>query len=184
MPQKKNPDIPELVRGKTGRVYGNLVSLLTVMKGLPLAYNKDMQEDKEPLFDTVDTVKTCLEIFTPMLQTMTVVKGRMLDATKDGFLTATDGADYLVKRGLPFREAHHVIGRVVAYCIEKGTGLEELTMAEWKSFSPLFDGDIRRVVSVKASVDSRNVEGGTALKRVTRRLKEIEKELKSEKRNL
>jgi argininosuccinate lyase len=179
MPQKKNPDIPELVRGKTGRVYGNLVSLLTVMKGLPLAYNKDMQEDKEPLFDTVDTVKVCLEIFSPMLQTMTVVKGRMLDATKAGFLTATDGADYLVKRGLPFREAHHVIGRVVAYCIEKGTGLEELTMAEWKSFSPLFDGDIRRVVSVKASVDSRNVEGGTALKRVTRRLKEIEKELKT-----
>ena len=184
MPQKKNPDIPELVRGKTGRVYGNLVSLLTVMKGLPLAYNKDMQEDKEPLFDTVDTVKTCLEIFTPMLQTMTVVKGRMLDATKAGFLTATDGADYLVQKGLPFREAHHVIGRVVAYCIEKGTGLEELTMAEWKRFSPLFDGDIRRVVSVKVSVDSRNVEGGTALKRVTRRLKEIEKELKSEKRNL
>jgi len=178
MPQKKNPDIPELVRGKTGRVYGNLVSLLTVMKGLPLAYNKDMQEDKEPLFDTVDTVKVCLEIFTPMLQTMTVVKGRMLDATKAGFLTATDGADYLVQRGLPFREAHHVIGTVVARCIEEGRALEELTMAEWKGFSPLFDEDIREVVSVKASVESRDIEGGTALKRVKRRLKEIERELK------
>ncbi|MFQ5330478.1 MAG: argininosuccinate lyase [Thermodesulfobacteriota bacterium] len=178
MPQKKNPDIPELVRGKTGRVYGNLVSLLTVMKGLPLAYNKDMQEDKEPLFDTVDTVKVCLEIFTPMLQTMTVVKGRMLEATKAGFLTATDGADYLVQKGLPFREAHHVIGTVVAHCIEAGKVLEELTMAEWKGFSPLFDDDIREVVSVKASVDSRDIEGGTALKRVKRRLREIEQEMK------
>jgi len=176
MPQKKNPDIPELVRGKTGRVYGNLIALLTVMKALPLAYNKDMQEDKEPLFDTIDTVKVCLEILSPMLRTMTVRRERMLAATKGGFLTATDAADYLVKRGLPFREAHHVIGRVVAHCIEKEKVLDELTVEEWKSFSPIFDRDIKKAVSVKASVESRDVEGGAAVKRVKRRLKEIERE--------
>jgi argininosuccinate lyase len=178
MPQKKNPDVAELVRGKTGRVYGNLASLLIVMKGLPLAYNKDMQEDKEPLFDTVDTVKGCLKVFAPMLATMKVNTGRLMDAAKGGFLTATDAADYLTKKGLPFRQSHNVVGRVVAHCIKKGKTLEELTVREWKGFSKLFDKDIKRVVAAGASVNSRTVRGGTALRAVKRRIKEIDKELK------
>ncbi|MBI5892166.1 MAG: argininosuccinate lyase [Deltaproteobacteria bacterium] len=178
MPQKKNPDVPELVRGKTGRVYGNLMSLLTTMKALPLAYNKDMQEDKESLFDTIDTVKDCLKIFSPMLETMKVNKQRMLDATKRGFLTATDAADYLVKKGIPFRESHHIIGKIVAYCIKNKRVLDDLTLKEWKGFSKAFEEDIKRAISVDASVNTRRIKGGTAFETVKKRLKEIEREMR------
>jgi argininosuccinate lyase len=181
MPQKKNPDMAELVRAKTGRVFGNLTALLTVMKALPLAYNKDMQEDKVPLFDTVDTVKGCLEVFAPMLATMKVKAERMGDAARGGFLTATDAADYLTRKGLPFRESHFVVGRVVAHCINKGKALEELTLEEWKGFSRLFERDIKRVVTAGASVSSRSVKGGTAQSAVTKRLNEIEKELRAKR---
>ena len=177
MPQKKNPDIPELVRGKTGRVYGNLTTLLTVMKSLPLAYNKDMQEDKEPLFDTIDTVKSSLSVLTPTLATMRVNGERMLEATRTGFLTATDAADYLVKKGLPFRESHNIMGRVVAFCIGSEKTLEDMTLDEWRGFSELFEGDIRKTVLASTSVKSRRVAGGTALVEVKKRLKKIEKEI-------
>jgi len=178
MPQKKNPDVPELVRGKTGRVYGNLIALLTMMKSLPLAYNKDMQEDKEALFDTIDTAKDCLKVFSPMLETMKINKEKMLDATKQGFLTATDVADYLVKKGVPFRESHHIVGRIVAYCIKTLQDLEDLSIDEWKGFSKVFDKDVKGVVSVGASINSRKARGGTALATVKKRLKEIEREMK------
>ena len=178
MPQKKNPDVPELMRGKTGRVYGNLVSLLTTMKALPLAYNKDMQEDKEALFDTIATIKECLKVFSPLLRTMKLNKKKMLDATKGGFLTATDAADYLVKKGVPFRESHHIAGRVVAYCIKTSQGLEDLSIDEWRGFSKAFGKDIKEVISVEASVKSRKAKGGTAPEAVKRRLKEIEREIK------
>ncbi|MBI5048452.1 MAG: argininosuccinate lyase [Deltaproteobacteria bacterium] len=178
MPQKKNPDVPELVRGKTGRVYGNLFSLLTTMKSLPLAYNKDMQEDKEALFDTVDTIKECIKILSPMLQTMEINKERMFNATKGGFLTATDAADYLVKKGIPFRESHHIIGKIVAYCIKNRKALEDLTLKEWKWFSKVFDEGIRKIISIETSVNSRKVKGGTALEAVKKRLKEIEREIR------
>lgn len=178
MPQKKNPDVPELVRGKTGRVYGNLLSLLTTMKALPLAYNKDMQEDKEALFDTIDTVKGCLKVFAPMLTTMKINKPKMLNATKEGFLTATDVADYLVKKGVPFRESHHIVGKVVAYCIKNKKVLDDLTHKEWKGFSKVLDDRIKKVISVESSVNSRKLKGGTALESVKKRLKEIEREIK------
>ena len=135
MPQKKNPDVPELVRGKTGRVYGNLMALLTVMKSLPLAYNKDMQEDKEPLFDTIDTVKGSLKIFADMIREMKIKADTMREAAARGFSTATDVADYLVRKGMPFREAHEVVGKSVRYCIEHGKRLAELSLAEWQAFS-------------------------------------------------
>src|SRR3989338_6706619 len=178
MPQKKNPDVPKLVRGKTGRVYGNLIALLTMMKSLPLAYNKDMQEDKEAMFDTIDTAKDCLKVFSPMLETMKINKEKMLDATKQGFLTATDVADYLVKRGIPFRDSHHIVGRIVAYCIKTLQDLEDLSIDEWRGFSKTFDKDIKNVISAEASVNSRKVRGGTALATVRKRLKEIEREMR------
>lgn len=166
MPQKKNPDVPELVRGKTGRVYGNLMALLTVMKALPLAYNKDMQEDKEPLFDTIDTVKGSLKIFADMIREMVVNVPRMRAAAGQGFSTATDVADYLVRKGLAFRDAHEAVGKAVAYCVEHGMGLEELSLAEWQLFSARFDRDIFDAITVEASVNARNVVGGTARERV------------------
>ena len=166
MPQKKNPDVPELVRGKTGRVYGNLMALLTVMKALPLAYNKDMQEDKEPLFDTIDTVKGSLKIFADMIREMRVNAGSMARAAGQGFSTATDVADYLVRKGLPFRDAHEAVGKAVAYCVENEMELEELSLAEWQLFSPHFSDDIFAAITVEASVNARNVIGGTARNRV------------------
>lgn len=166
MPQKKNPDVPELVRGKTGRVYGNLMALLTVMKALPLAYNKDMQEDKEPLFDTIDTVKGSLKIFADMIREMRVNAGSMGRAAGQGFSTATDVADYLVRKGLPFRDAHEAVGKAVAYCVENEMELEELSLAEWQLFSPHFSDDIFAAITVQASVNARNVIGGTARSRV------------------
>jgi len=166
MPQKKNPDVPELVRGKTGRVYGNLMALLTVMKGLPLAYNKDMQEDKEPLFDTIDTVKGSLKIFSDMVREMRFNEGQMRRSAGNGFSTATDVADYLVRKGLPFRDAHEAVGKAVAYCLENEMGIEELSLAEWQLFSHHFSDDIFGAISVEASINARNVIGGTARNRV------------------
>ncbi|GLI38245.1 argininosuccinate lyase [Geobacter hydrogenophilus] len=166
MPQKKNPDVPELVRGKTGRVYGNLMALLTVMKALPLAYNKDMQEDKEPLFDTIDTVKGSLKIFADMVREMRINTGNMRTAAAKGFSTATDVADYLVRKGMPFRDAHEVVGKTVAYCIANGKDLPDLTLEEWKGFSDKIGEDIFDCITLEASVNARAATGGTALERV------------------
>jgi argininosuccinate lyase len=166
MPQKKNPDVPELVRGKTGRVYGNLMALLTVMKGLPLAYNKDMQEDKEPLFDTIDTVKGSLKIFAEMIREMRINESTMRIAAAKGFSTATDVADYLVRKGLPFRDAHEVVGRAVQYCIESEMELRELSVTEWQLFSGKIDTDIFDCITLEASVNARAATGGTAEERV------------------
>lgn len=179
MPQKKNPDVAELVRGKTGRVYGDLVTLLVVMKGLPLAYNKDLQEDKERVFDAVDTLAGCLRVFAPMLASATFCGERMAAATKAGFLAATDVADYLAKKGLPFREAHAVVGRVVRYAQEVGKGLEELSSEEWQSFSPLFAEDVRAVVTMTACLAARDVPGGTAPSRVKEALISARSRLKA-----
>ncbi len=155
MPQKKNPDIAELVRGKTGRVYGALVSLLTTMKGLPLAYNKDMQEDKEMAFDAMDTVKDCLELFTGMLRTMKFRKERMAKSAMNGFTNATDAADYLVNKGVPFRDAHGIIGRLVLYCIDKNTSIDALSLEELQAISDKFEEDIYDAVSLKTCVEKR-----------------------------
>ena len=162
MPQKKNPDVAELVRGKTGRVYGDLVALLTVMKGLPLAYNRDMQEDKEPLFDAVDTLKASLKTLAGLLATVKVNRDRMRQAASGRFITATDAADYLAQKGMPFRQAHEVVGRIVLWCEKNGRELESLTASEWASFSPSFGEDITRAVTVEASVAKRSCVGGTA----------------------
>ena len=162
MPQKKNPDVPELVRGKTGRVYGNLVSLLTLMKSLPLAYNKDMQEDKEPLFDTIDTVRGSLKVFAEMIADMQVKADRMRQAAGRGFSTATDVADYLVRQGMPFRQAHEVVGKTVRYCVETGKDIPELTLDEWQQFSGQIGADIEDYVTLDASVNARTATGGTA----------------------
>lgn len=159
MPQKKNPDIAELVRGKTGRVYGALLSLLTTMKGLPLAYNKDMQEDKELTFDAIDTVKGCLSLFTGMIATMRFHTEHMEASTKNGFTNATDAADYLVNHGVPFRDAHGIIGQLVLTCIEKDISLDELPLSEYKKISPVFEEDIYEAISMKTCVDRRNTIG-------------------------
>ena len=163
MPQKKNPDMAELVRGKTGRVYGDLMALLTTLKGLPLAYNKDMQEDKESVFDACDTVKMCLQVFTGMISTMTAIRENMLLAAQKGFINATDLADYLVKKGLPFRSAYKISGQLVALCIQKNTVLEALPLAEYQSFSPLFDQDLYDAIDLKTCVEKRISQGGTSV---------------------
>ncbi len=178
MPQKKNPDVAELVRGKTGRVYGDLVAMLTTMKALPLAYNKDMQEDKEPLFDSIDTLKGVLRVFAPMLKTMEVNEARMRAAVTQGFLNATDAADYLVKKGVPFREAHGIVGRVVAWCIKKSRTLDEMSPADWQRFSKKFGPGIKRAISIERSVNARKVRGSTALATVKARLKAVKAELR------
>ena len=162
MPQKKNPDIAELVRGKTGRIYGDLMSLLTVMKALPLAYNKDMQEDKEPLFDAVDTVKKCIPVFSAMLYTMRLLPENMRAAAGRGFINATDCADYLTKKGLPFRDAYTIVGRLVNHCIEAGETLETLPLEEYKKLSPVFDDDVYAAISLDTCVANRRVPGGPA----------------------
>ena len=179
MPQKKNPDVAELIRGKTGRVYGHLMGLLTTMKGLPLAYNKDMQEDKEPIFDSIDTVKLCLPVFCDMIATMTVKKDNMLKGAKGGFTNATDAADYLVKKGMPFREAHSVIGNLVFYCIEHNKSLDDLSIDEYKTFSDIFEDDIYTAVSMETCVNDRKVEGGPAKAAVANAIKESEEFLKN-----
>ena len=174
MPQKKNPDVAELVRGKTGRVYGDLMSLLTVMKGLPLAYNKDMQEDKEPVFDAVDTVEMCLPVFTAMLDTMTVRTDNMRRAAGHGFINATDCADYLTKKGMPFRDAYTVTGHLVAQCTAQGKTLEELTLEELKAVSPLFEQDVYDALNLENCMALRASYGGPAVSETTRQIGEIE----------
>ncbi len=160
MPQKKNPDVAELCRGKTGRVYGSLTTLLTVMKSLPLAYNKDMQEDKEAAFDCADTVKMCLTVFTPMLKTATVNKDNLRAAASKGFINATDCADYLVRKGLPFRDAYKAVGKAVAYCEQTGKDLETLTVEEYKEFSPLFGEDVYDSINLETCMNNRKAAGG------------------------
>lgn len=159
MPQKKNPDIAELVRGKAGRVYGALMSLLTTMKGIPLAYNKDMQEDKELVFDAVDTTKGCLALFTGMLKTIKFNKSRMEESAKNGFTNATDAADYLVNHGVPFRDAHGIVGRLVLYCLEKKIALDDMSLEEFKAISPVFEEDIYEAISMRTCVEMRNTIG-------------------------
>ena len=176
MPQKKNPDVAELVRGKTGRVYGSLMGLLTMLKGLPLAYNKDMQEDKEQIFDAIDTVKMCLPVFTSMLSTMQVRKDKMLQGAKGGFTNATDVADYLVKHGLPFRDAHEVVGKMVAYCIEKDTVIDALSMEEMQSFSSLIQEDIYEAISLTTCVNERRLTGGPAMETMQKVIARYQKE--------
>ncbi len=173
MPQKKNPDILELVRGKTGRVYGDLIAILTLMKGLPLAYNRDMQEDKEPLFDTVDTVSACLHVLCQMMKKIRFDRDTMAKATCAGFLTATDIAEYLVKKGMPFREAHGVTGRIVSYCTDKGRTLEQLEVNELKGFSKLIGKDISECITAGASVKGKQSYGSTSIKHVTARIKKL-----------
>ncbi|HRR77076.1 MAG TPA: argininosuccinate lyase [Ruminococcus sp.] len=160
MPQKKNPDVTELIRGKTGRVNGDLLTLLTMMKGLPLAYNKDMQEDKEAIFDAVDNVKLCVKTFTPMLSTMRVLKDNMRNAAAKGFINATDCADYLVKKGMPFRDAYKITGTLVAKCIEKGLTLETLPIEDYKAMTDTFDNDVYEAISLDTCVRERKSEGG------------------------
>jgi argininosuccinate lyase len=170
MPQKKNPDVAELIRGKSGRLHGNLVAVLTMMKGLPLAYNSDMQEDKEPLFDSVDTLEAILAVAPPMLKSLTVRLDRMRAAAGENFATATDLADYLVRKGLPFRQAHDIVGGVVRLALERGVGLEALSIDDLRRFSALIDADVRQALTVEASLRARAVTGGTAPEAVRRSL--------------
>ena len=174
MPQKKNPDVAELVRGKTGRVYGSLMSLLTAMKSLPLAYNKDMQEDKEPVFDAIDTVKLCIPVFAGMIETMTVHPENMRRAAGRGFINATDCADYLTKKGMPFRDAYTAVGNLVYYCQEQGKTLEELTLEELQRTSPLFEADVYEALNLENCAMSRASFGGPAKAEAERQIREIE----------
>lgn len=162
MPQKKNPDVAELIRGKTGRIYGDLFNILTIMKSLPLAYNKDMQEDKPLIFDAVENIKPCLEIFNEMISTMKIKKSNMKNATTGGFMNATDVADYLVKTGLPFRSAHEIVGKIVLYCLENNKNIEDLTIEEFKSFSSYFKDDINEKVEIKICIESKVSLGSTS----------------------
>ena len=176
MPQKKNPDIAELVRGKTGRVYGALTSILTTMKGIPLAYNKDMQEDKEMVFDAIDTTKGCLALFTGMIATMRFNKETMKKSAMNGFTNATDAADYLVNHGIPFRDAHGIVGRLVLYCLDKGISLDEMKLEEYKAISPVFEEDIYEAISLKTCVEKRTTLGApgpSVMKRVTEEYKKL-----------
>ncbi len=177
MPQKKNPDVAELVRGKTGRVYGDLFALLTVMKGLPLAYNKDMQEDKERVFDAVDTVQKCLLVMEPMLSTMKIKKEVMAHGAKGGFTNATDLADYLAKKGVPFRDAHELVGRIVLYCSKKNQGLEDLTLEEYQTLSPVFSADLFEAIGIEYCVRNRQVTGGPAPETVLKAIEFSQQEL-------
>lgn len=177
MPQKRNPDMAELIRGKTGRVYGNLVTILTIMKGLPFSYNRDMQEDKEPMFDTVDTVKSCLEVLYEMLQVIVFKHENMKRALDEGFITATDVADYLSRKGMPFRQSHEVTGKIVGYAEEKGRGLLNLHISEYQMFSNLFDEDLYDFITLDGSIESRKSYGGTAKKNVVKTIKLAKKEI-------
>ena len=177
MPQKKNPDIAELARGKCGRVYGDLHTLLTLLKGLPLAYNKDLQEDKEAVFDSVDTILATLGVLAPMLETMTVRAADMRRAADGGYINATDCADYLAKKGLPFRDAYKVTGALVAYAIDAGKTLAELPLDEYRRFSPLFDADVYEALDMHTCMALRNSQGGTAPARVAEQIKKIEEQL-------
>jgi len=175
MPQKKNPDITELIRGKTARVYGDLQTLLVMMKGTPLAYNKDMQEDKEAIFDAVDTVKLCMETFIPMIATMTVRKDNMRAAAAKGFINATDCADYLVKKGMPFRDAYKISGTLVAKCIQENLTLETLPLADYQAMTSLFTEDIYQAISLETCVKGRISQGGPSPAAVAAQLEQIKK---------
>lgn len=175
MPQKKNPDVCELIRGKTGRVYGSLTTMLTVLKGLPLAYNKDMQEDKEAVFGAIDTVKQCLEVFTPMFATMTLRRDNMRRAASGGFINATDCADYLTKKGMPFRDAYKTVGRLVNQCIKSGETLDTLTLKDFAAISNTFGDDVYEALDLRTCVGERKVIGGPAPQEVTRQIDKIEK---------
>ena len=177
MPQKKNPDMAELVRGKTGRVYGDLMALLTTLKGLPLAYNKDMQEDKESIFDACDTVKMCLKVFVGMIDTLTANEENMKRAAQKGFINATDLADYLVKKGLPFRSAYKISGQLVALCIQQNTVLEELPLEQYQTFSPLFEADLYQAIDLKVCVEKRISEGGTSTASVQMQINKVKEML-------
>ncbi len=177
MPQKKNPDMAELIRGKTGRVYGDLVALLTTLKGLPLAYNKDMQEDKEAVFDAVDTAKMCLSVMTPMVAGMAVQADRMKQAAQGGFINATDLADYLVKRGMPFRTAYKISGELVALCLREGKVLESLPLETYRSYSDLFDADLYHEIDLTTCVEKRISEGGTSISSVDAQIAYVKEQL-------
>ena len=177
MPQKKNSDMAELVRGKTGRVYGDLLGLLTTLKGLPLAYNKDMQEDKEAVFDALETVEMCLDIFAPMIKTMKLIPANMYRAAQEGFINATDLADYLTKKGMPFRSAYKIVGQIVAECIEKHTVLDKLPIDEYKKYSEIFDDDLYGEISLETCVQKRISEGGTSVSSVEKQIALVRKEL-------
>jgi len=171
MPQKKNPDVAELIRGKTGRIYGNLQAILTVMKGLPLSYNRDMQEDKERLFDTVDTLKNILEVLEPLISSLKLNSERMVSLAREGYLNATDAADYLVGKGIPFRKAHQVLRKIILYAMKRNKRLEQLNLKELKSFSPLFSEDFFSVIDIRTCVESRKSQGGTAPERVKNQIR-------------
>ena len=177
MPQKKNPDIAELIRGKAARVYGDLFAILTLIKGLPMTYNRDLQEDKEPLFDAVDTLKSCLAIFTEMLAHTKFNAGKMHEAASGGFSTATDVAEYLVEKGVPFRTAHEIVGGIIAYCIQSQKTLQDLTLGEFQSFYAGFDASVASRIRLENAVNARKSYGGTAREAVMERIREFEKTL-------
>jgi len=178
MPQKKNPDVAELIRGKTGRVYGDLIAIMTILKGLPMTYNRDLQEDKEPLFDAVDTVESCLAIFTEMLKHCEFNAAKMIMAAKGGFSTATDIAEYLVGKGMPFRRAHEIAGKIVSYCLKNEKGLDNLTLKEFQTFYRGFADDIKNIITPDKAVNSRKHAGGTATEAVLKRIKDFEKDIR------
>lgn len=178
MPQKKNPDITELIRGKTGRVYGDLMAMLTVMKGIPLAYNKDMQEDKEAIFDALDTVNLCITTLNPLVKTMTVLKDNMKKAAAKGFINATDCADYLVEKGIPFRDAYKITGSLVKYCIKNDTTLENLKLEEFKEYSDKFEEDVYEAIDLINCVNKRNVVGGPAAEQVMKQIERVKNIIK------
>ena len=181
MPQKKNSDMAELVRGKTGRVYGDLITLLTLLKGLPLAYNKDMQEDKEAVFDALETVEKCLRVFAPMIKTMRVNSGNMYAAAQKGFINATDLADYLVRKGLPFRTAYKIVGQIVSECIKYGEVLDSMKIDDYKKYSELFDDDLYDAISLETCVAKRISEGGTGYESVDKQINFVTEFLNNEK---
>lgn len=184
MPQKKNPDAAELIRGKSGRVFGDMMSILTTMKGIPLAYNKDMQEDKEALFDAVDTVKKCIDVFNGMISTIKPLKENMLKACHDGFINATDVADYLTNKGMSFRDAYKIVGSIVAYCIDSKKTLDNLSIEEYKNYSKLFEEDIYKEISIENCVEKRKTVGGPAEKSVNSHIEAVDKFIEKEIKNL
>jgi argininosuccinate lyase len=177
MPQKKNPDVPELIRGKTGRVYGHLIGLLTMLKGLPLSYNRDLQEDKDALFDALDTVRTSVPLCAELIKGLTVNRTAIARATESGFLLATELADYLVTKGLPFREAHEVTGRIVRDCVERARDLRDVTLSDLRVYSERFEKDVLDAITLEGAIERKSQIGGTARKRVEARLKVLEKTL-------
>ena len=181
MPQKKNPDMAELARGKTGRVYGDLMSLLTVLKGIPLAYNKDMQEDKEPVFDAIDTAKICLQVFAPMIREIKANEENMMHAAQKGFINATDLADYLTKKGMPFREAYKITGTIVSDCVKSGMVLENLPLEEYRKYSDMFEQDLYDAIDLINCVKRRNSEGGTSMESVEAQIQAVRNILEEEK---